>query len=205
MTAKIIPFPLRLATQGKLQGPPAKVLAMRDHQGRPMARADREARAYELYVNASAIDELPGREDEAVGMYLEALALDPELALANTNLGNIFWRKGDAEGAIERYRRALDVDPLQPEANYNLGYTRLEQGDAKGAVPWLVKATQSDGRFADAWFNLGVAHETLRELGPMRAAFKRYLELEPTGVWAEMASESLSRGLPPKRRPRRRP
>jgi tetratricopeptide (TPR) repeat protein len=147
--------------------------------------------AYELYTRASALDEAPPTFDEAESLYKRAIALDPSLAIAYTNLGNIRFRRGDEEGAEKFYAQALEVDPKQPEAHYNIGYVALEHGDAARAVPYFEKAIVADPRFADAHFNLGMALEQLGQRGRARPHWKRYLELEPAGTWAEIARQHL--------------
>jgi Flp pilus assembly protein TadD/DNA-binding transcriptional MerR regulator len=147
--------------------------------------------AYELYTRASALDEAPATFDEAESLYKRAIALDPSLAIAYTNLGNIRFRRGDEAGAEKYYAEALGVDPKQPEAHYNIGYVALEHGHAARAVPYFEKAIVADPRFADAHFNLAMALEQLGQRGKARPHWRRYLELEPAGTWAEIARQHL--------------
>ena len=98
---------------------------------RPDTEKTRARTAYDLYAKASALDEDPATFDEARSSIGRAIELDPQLAIAYTNLGNIRFRRGDEKGAEELYRRALEIDDRQPEAHYNLGYVLLERGDAR--------------------------------------------------------------------------
>ena len=102
---------------------------------RPSAGRERARTAYELYLRASQLDEDPATMDEAERLYNEAIGLDPWLAIAYTNLGNIRFRRHDAEGAETLYRRALEIDARQPEAQYNLGYVMLERGEPESSIP----------------------------------------------------------------------
>ncbi len=158
---------------------------------RPETLRTRARTAYELYLQASALDEEPRSFDEAEELYRRALELDPNLGIAYTNLGNIRFRRGDDRGAEELYRRALEVDDRQPEAHYNLGYVMLERGEARRAIPYFQKALQADGKFSDAHFNLAMALETIGEPVRARTHWRRYLELEPTGAWADIAKQHL--------------
>ncbi len=160
---------------------------------RPATKANRARTAYDLYVRASAFDEDPSAYDEAERLYERALELDPRLAIAYTNLGNIRFRRGDVAAAEELYRRALEVDDRQPEAYYNLGYVMLERGQASLAIPYFQKAIQSDPKFSDAHFNLAMALENIGESGRARTHWRRYLELEPTGPWSDVARDHLRR------------
>ncbi len=153
--------------------------------------ASRARSAYDVYLRASALDEDPKTFDEAENLYRRALELDPQLAIAYTNLGNIRFRRGDEPGAEELYLKALEVDDRQPEAHYNLGYVMLEKGFASKAVVHFEAALRVDGRFADAHFNLAMAYEATHEKAKARVHWMRYLELEPAGTWADIAREHL--------------
>jgi DNA-binding transcriptional MerR regulator len=158
---------------------------------RPDTSPTRARTAYDVYVQASALDEDPATYDQAEELYQRAVRLDPSLAIAYTNLGNIRFRRGDEVGAEALYRRAIDVDPQQPEAHYNLGYVMLERGDARDAAAYFERAIEGDPRFSDAHFNLAMAWERLGERSRARPHWKKYLELEPSGTWADVAREHV--------------
>jgi tetratricopeptide (TPR) repeat protein len=147
--------------------------------------------AYELYMKASALDEDPATYDEAEELYTKALHHDPSLAIAYTNLGNVLFRRGEEERALGLYQRALAIDPDQPEAHYNIGYVALERGEGPTAVVHFERAVRSDARFADAHFNLAMALEQAGEADRAQQHWRRYLDLEPTGTWADVAQQHL--------------
>jgi tetratricopeptide (TPR) repeat protein len=158
---------------------------------RPEPHGWRSRSAYDYYMRASALDEDPATFDEAESLYRKATELDPHLAIAYTNLGNIRFRRGDEAGAEQLYRKALEIDDRQPEAHYNLGYVMLERGQASRAIPYFEAAIKADPRFADAHFNLAMAYEALSDKARARVHWKRYLELEPAGTWADIARDHL--------------
>jgi DNA-binding transcriptional MerR regulator len=158
---------------------------------RPETPASRARTAYDLYTKASGLDEDPASFEEAEALYEEAVRLDPNLAIAYTNLGNIKFRRGDDAAAEALYRRALGLDDRQPEAHYNLGYVILERGDAKSAVPHFERAVEADPRFSDAHFNLAMAYEQVGASAEAKPHWRRYLELEPDGTWADIARQYL--------------
>ena len=158
---------------------------------RPVVGRERARTAYELYVKASQLDEDPATLDEAEALYQRALEMDPWLAIAYTNVGNIRFRRGDEDEAEKLYRKALSLDAAQPEAQYNLGYVMLERGQPAEAITFFKGAIVSDPQFADAYFNLAMAHEQAGEPRQARPCWRRYLEIEPTGTWAEIAKKHL--------------
>jgi tetratricopeptide (TPR) repeat protein len=158
---------------------------------RPSAGRERSRTAYELYLRASQLDESPLTMDEAERLYTEAVKLDPWLSIAYTNLGNIHFRRHDAQGAEALYRKGLEIDPKQPEAQYNLGYVMLERGEPEVAIPYFLGAIASDPKFADAHFNLAMALEQVGDSARARPYWQKYVELEPKGTWTEIAKRHL--------------
>lgn len=158
---------------------------------RPSAGRERARTAYELYLRASQLDEDPATMDEAERLYGEAVGLDPWLAIAYTNLGNIRFRRHDAEAAEGLYRRALEIDARQPEAQYNLGYVMLERGEPESSIPLFHGAIEADPKFSDAYFNLAMAYEQVGETQKARPFWKNYINLEPSGTWTEIARRHL--------------
>ena len=158
---------------------------------RPSAGRERARTAYELYLQASELDEDPSTMDAAQELYARAIEIDPWLAIAYTNLGNIRFRRHDPEGAETLYRKALEIDQRQPEAQYNLGYVMLERGCPDRSIPLFLGAIEADPRFADAYFNLAMAYEQVGETQKARPYWKNYISLEPAGTWTEIAKRHL--------------
>jgi len=136
--------------------------------------------------------------DNAAGiaLYEQAIALDPKLALAHTNLGNCHFRLGRSDLAARCFEKAIETDPTQPEAHHNLGYIKLLAHDLTGALPLLEKAVKLDPVFADGWYNLGMAHEErlgTRRSPVVRVCFQRYLKFaSPDDSYQEQARRRLA-------------
>jgi DNA-binding transcriptional MerR regulator len=149
--------------------------------------------AYEHYLEGCRLDEDEATFDEAEAAYRRALAADPSLANALTNLGNVRYRRGAIDEAEMLYNKALGVDPEQPEAYYNLGFLHYERGEPDEAVALFETALRHDPAFGDAHFNLAMALEELGESARARGHWLSYLELEPQGAWADIARRHLDR------------
>lgn len=158
---------------------------------RPAAGRERAKMAYDLYLKASQLDEDPSTMSEAVELYNQAIELDPWLAIAYTNLGNICFRRQEIEQAETHYRKALEVDPGQPEAQYNLGYLMLERGQPEESIEYFLGALEADPQFADAYFNLAMAYEQSGQPDMARPLWQSYIALEPHGTWTEIARRHL--------------
>ncbi len=152
---------------------------------------ERRRRAYQAYLDGCRLDENPNTFDEAEDCYRQAIELDPTLANALTNWGNLRFRRGDVEDAERLYRCALTLDEAQPEAFYNLGFLAFERGDMDDAVALFAAAVEHDPGFADAHFNLAMALEEVDRSADARAHWQTYLELDPHGPWAEIARRHM--------------
>jgi tetratricopeptide (TPR) repeat protein len=154
--------------------------------------------AYDWFMEGTRLESRPDldpADDQAVACFRRALALDPGLAPAHTNLGIIAYRRGDRSRAKESFETALAMDPDQPEARFNLANLILEEGDLELAVAELRRVLQIAPDFADAHFNLAVALERLGGRAQARAHLERYitLEPEPAAPWAEQARVLIAR------------
>lgn len=158
---------------------------------RPAAGRERTKQAYDLYLKASQLDEHVETMDRAVELYEEAIRLDPWLAIAYTNLGNIRFRRQEIEEAEEQYKKALHVDARQPEAQYNLGYLMLERGQPEQSIEYFLGALEADPQFSDAYFNLAMAYEQSGQPDKARPLWQSYIALEPHGTWTEIARRHL--------------
>jgi DNA-binding transcriptional MerR regulator len=172
------------------------VSSLRDDVVRVLRRdgASGEPRtAYDYYLEGCRLDEDENTQDQAEAAYRRAIELDASFANAFTNLGNLFFRRGDLDAAERTYHKALTVDPDQPEAHYDLGLLSFERGDLEQASERFEEALRRDPAFANAHFNLAMVLEELDEADASRQHWRAYLELDPDTPWADIARRHLKR------------
>lgn len=151
----------------------------------------RRRAAYEAYLEGCRLDEDDSTLERAEACYRRAINLDPSLANALTNLGNLRFRRGDSKDARALYEKALALDAEQAEAWYNLGFLAFERTEMEEAVRLFDRAVTSDPGFADAHFNLAMALEELSRSREARVHWETYLKLDPSGPWAEIARRHI--------------
>lgn len=139
-----------------------------------------------LFAEACRADEV-GEWVLAEHLYRQTLELDPGLAAALTNLGNLVYRKGDLSEARGLYARAVQIDPAQPEARYNLANVLDDAGEHELAVAELRRVCVQAPEFPDAHYNLGLLLQRMGGKQQARECFLRYLQLDAAGEWAERA------------------
>ncbi|MDD5308744.1 MAG: tetratricopeptide repeat protein [Deltaproteobacteria bacterium] len=147
---------------------------------------------YDWYMEGCRLDEDEATLAQAEEAYHRAIYLDPSMANAYTNLGNLMYRTGKTEDARVLYRKAVEIDPDQPEAHYNLGFLCFETSEIEEAERCFSVAVGLDSTFADAHFNLAMTKSRLGRADEARVHWERYLEIEPMGPWADIAREKLS-------------
>jgi tetratricopeptide (TPR) repeat protein len=146
--------------------------------------------AYRHFVEACVAEDR-GDTEHAEHLFRQAIDLEPNMAAALTNLGNIVYRQGEADEARRLYERALDHDPNQPEARYNLANLLEDVGEIELAVTELRKVCAAAPDFADAHYNLGLMLAQLGGAAQAKQHMERYLELDGASDWATHARSYL--------------
>src|SRR3984885_10479642 len=96
------------------------------------------------HLHAGVEAEKSGQLDAAVSEFQKATELDPKLAIAFVDLGDIYIEKHDYASAIPPLKRAVELSPNLEGAHRLLGYALLAQGYASEAIPHLEKAHAED-------------------------------------------------------------
>lgn len=172
-----------------------EVKELRDDVVRVLRRSGRQndlSAAHQHYLEGCRFDEDERSFERAEAAYRRAIELDPSLANAFTNLGNLMYRRARFDEAQNFYVRALQLDPDQPEAFYNLGFLLYDKGDVASAILNFKRALRSDPSFADAHFNLAMALTDAGERDEARVHWETYLKLDPESPWAEIARQHLT-------------
>ncbi len=146
--------------------------------------------AYRHFVEACACEDR-GDNELAEHLFRQAIDLEPSMAAALTNLGNIVYRQGEADEARKLYERALDHDPNQAEARYNLANLLEDIGEIELAVTELRKVCAAAPDFADAHYNLGLMLAQLGGTAQAKQHLERYIELDGASDWATHARSYL--------------
>ncbi|HET9988598.1 MAG TPA: tetratricopeptide repeat protein [Kofleriaceae bacterium] len=175
----------------------AEVLAMpRVDPNAPMEVTDAPTEAnggttaYRHFVEACAAEDR-GDSETAEHLFRQAIDLEPNMAAALTNLGNLVYRQGELEEARRFYERALDHDPLQAEARYNLANLLEDLGETELAIAELRRVCAACPEFADAHYNLGLMLAQVGGTAQAKQHLERYLELDAGSDWASHARSYL--------------
>ena len=120
-----------------------------------------------------------GDVDGAVTEYRKAIALDPGMALAYSNLGALLQSKNELAEAESLYRKTIELRPEYALAWNNLGIVRYKRGDGNGAVQAFRHAIELKPDDAGAVYNLGRIYQQAGMADSAAMMFERSYRLEP--------------------------
>jgi tetratricopeptide (TPR) repeat protein len=94
------------------------------------------------HLHAGIEADKAGQLDSAIAEFQKAIDLDPQLAVAFVDLGEVFIEKRDYAAAVPPLKHALELNPKVDGGHQLLGYALLAQGYAAQAIPDLEKANE---------------------------------------------------------------
>jgi protein O-mannosyl-transferase len=135
-----------------------------------------------------AWSKLPGRLDDAVAQYQEALRLKPDIAETHTNLGSALSQMpGRQDDAIAQFQEALRLDPKYPDAHFYLANALVQTGRIPEAIEHYEEALRADPGLAEASNNLGMILCRIGRTGEGIARIEAAIRIQPDFVQAHFA------------------
>ena len=149
----------------------------------------RVPKAYDLYVQArGTLENYQGESDpqKAAALFKQAIALDPEFALAWAGLAQAdlesYRVKKDArhvDEAATSAKRALELDDRLGEVHATLGSLFATTGKYEDAVQEFKRAIEIQPRNAGAFAGLAQAYDLLNNPTQAEATYKQAIDLRP--------------------------
>jgi tetratricopeptide (TPR) repeat protein len=124
-----------------------------------------------------------------------------KLAAYYNNLAEVYAKSGRIDDAVATYNKAAQLDPTHAgQYNFNIGAVLTNAGKVDDAITAFDKVIAADPTKADAYYWKGVnmiGKATLKGdkmVAPdgTAEAFNKYLELAPTGPYAQPAKDMLA-------------
>lgn len=135
----------------------------------------------------------------------EGLKPDPEanskLAAYYNNLAEVYAKSGKVDDSVKTYTKAAELDPTKAgQYQFNIGAVLTNAGKVDDAIVAFDKVIAADPTKADAYYWKGVnmigkaSLKGDKMVAPdgTAEAFEKYLELAPTGNYAEPAKQMLA-------------
>jgi tetratricopeptide (TPR) repeat protein len=139
--------------------------------------------------------------DQALDAYQKAIALKADEAPYHNNYALALAKAKKIEEAKAELTKAAQLDPTQAgKYYYNLGAVLVNTGQTAASEDFFKKAIEADPNYADAQFQYATALSAKLTTGAdgkvnappgMQEALNKYLELQPSGQFAEAAKGML--------------
>lgn len=110
---------------------------------------------YEAYLIKALDMANSGKADDAVAIYHQAIAIDPQRSEAYDELGILYRELGNLSQAIHCFEKVTRLKPHDALAFNNLGTIYYKAELWSEAIHFLRQATILKPTYADAWYNLG--------------------------------------------------
>ena len=116
---------------------------------------------------------------QATAHYQAALDIEPDFALAITNLGCVYAETGYPEKAVELHKRAIELLPDLAMAHYNLATAYGKLNRHTEAMAEYKKALELNPDIVEAHYGLAIAYANSRLYEQAEEEFKKTLKLNP--------------------------
>ena len=104
------------------------------------------------------------------------------------------YERGDFAGAVAEFRRSLAAKATPP-GFVGLARALYDSNQTAEALKVLESAQRLDPRYAPTFLLLGEIQQGEGRVAPARAAYQRFLQLQPTGEQARAVREILAKQL----------
>ncbi len=127
-----------------------------------------------------------GKFEDAERMYQQALAVEPEHAVALCYLGLLFAQRDRLEDSVELLQRAIKQDPELAEAHHNLGTVMQRLRRPEDALRHHARALELAPDYADARSGRATSLRILGHTAEAIAEFELALDRAPDHADAEL-------------------
>ncbi|MEI6861869.1 MAG: tetratricopeptide repeat protein [Verrucomicrobiota bacterium] len=137
------------------------------------------ARAHQELAKALAESKEPGRLEEALAEFREAIRLVPDYYFAYNNYGEALTKAGQLPDAIAAYSKALQLKPDLAEAWLGRGNGLANLGRLKEALPCFKQASDLKPSLIAATNNYARALDGLGQTNEALAVFEKLVSEHP--------------------------
>ncbi|WP_188113728.1 tetratricopeptide repeat protein [Salinicola halimionae] len=124
-----------------------------------------------------------GQRAEAIGLYREALALDPYYLPARVNLVTLYSRAGDDDASRQLLETGLELPDTRPADRGHLAYllalSLAEQGEFEPALDWLNRDAEWRPGHVRTYYNQALLLDRLGQKEKALDALHKGLYLAP--------------------------
>ena len=126
-----------------------------------------------------------------ISFWKDAAKNSPHSALAQKNLGAMYYLDGKLDLAKIYYNKALALNSAEPMVYNNLGLVDFNKGLYKDAEQEYLKEISINPYYDDVYFNLGLLYYKTGKIDKAKQEFQKTLQINPDYPNAKNILESL--------------
>jgi Flp pilus assembly protein TadD len=134
------------------------------------------------HYNLGALMQFEGKLPEAIGLYQEALEVEPRNATVRNSLGAALFLEDRLPEAIQEFRKALELNPNYINARYNLARALAASHDLDGAATEYAAYLQAEPDDAAAQAGLGSVFFLQRKYSEALEHMRKAVRLNPNNA-----------------------
>lgn len=123
---------------------------------------------------------------EAIPLFEQVLQAEPNIAIANLQLGRAWNSLGEYGKAMPWLQKAVELTPQSVEAHYELGAALGETGDWGGSAKQMQAALAQDPNSDELHFYLGSAYEENDRIPDAMKEYQTAVRLNPNNYRANL-------------------
>lgn len=147
-------------------------------------------RNVDAYQSIGNIYFMQDNYDDALIWYERGSEVNELYPRTYNNMGTIWFFRGNMKMARKYYEKAITVDATYPRAYYGLGLVALQEKNVQEAETRFMEAFEV-GALPEAIYMLGQLYYDTKQKEKSLVWFRKYLEKESTGQWAEKAKDMI--------------
>ena len=128
--------------------------------------------------NLGAVSQKSKFTTSAVRLYDRLLEINPDLAEAHSNYGNLLAELGRRDKSEAHYKRALEINPDLTEVHNNYGLLLADLGHCNEAEEHYKRAVEIDPDLSEVHNNYGTLLKELGRRDEAEVHYKRALEID---------------------------
>ena len=150
-----------------------------------------EPKNYRAWFDLAYAHTMLGERAEAIAAYRKTLALRPQIAEANLNLGILLLEQKQAAEAVQHLEAAVAARPKDARAHLLLAGAVAAGGDSGRAVEQYRRVLALDPKSHPARYTLGRLLVDLRKFEEAERHLAQAIQLEPTDTTARLEMARL--------------
>jgi tetratricopeptide (TPR) repeat protein len=116
--------------------------------------------------------------DEAIAVFAEMLAENPDAYIVNQNIGNCYFQQEKYEQAAQYYKKILEKDADNTNALLSIGNSFANMGENETAMEWYVKVGFEKLDDPTVLYNIGTSLFNMAKYDEALKYYERSVEIQ---------------------------